>query len=138
MDEAEARRRFSAGRVARMVSVDAGGQPHVVPVVFAVDGDWIYSIVDAKPKRSMQLKRLANVAANPRVSLVVDHYDEDWTTIWWARADGAAQVVEDGPLRDRAIDLLSRKYSQYRRDPPMPFGPAVVIIVHHWRGWAAG
>jgi PPOX class probable F420-dependent enzyme len=77
MDEAEARRRFSAGRVARMVSVDADGQPHVVPVVFAVDGVWIYSIVDAKPKRSMQLKRLANVAANPRVSLVVDHYDED-------------------------------------------------------------
>jgi PPOX class probable F420-dependent enzyme len=137
MDETEARRRFSEGRVARMVSVDAGGQPHVVPVVFAVDGDWIYWIVDAKPKRSMRLKRLANVAADPRVSLVVDHYAEDWTTIWWARADGAAQVVEDGPLRDRAIDLLCRKYSQYR-DPAMTFGPAVVITVHHWRGWTAG
>jgi PPOX class probable F420-dependent enzyme len=137
MQEAEVRRRFSHSRVARMSSADTGGRPHIIPVVFAVDGDRIYSIVDAKPKRSPRLKRLANVAANPHVSLVVDHYAEDWATIWWARADGVAQVVDYGPLRDRAIELLCRKYAQYR-DPAMTFGPAVVITVNRWRGWAAG
>jgi len=136
MDEAESRRRFGDGRVARIATVDAAGQPHVVPMTFAVEGDRIYSIVDAKPKRSQRLKRLANIAVNPRVSLIVDHYAEDWTALWWARADGTAQVVEEGPLRQRAIELLRAKYPQYA-ESTAPFGAAVVVRVERWSGWSA-
>lgn len=136
LEEAEARRRFGEGRVARLATGGASGQPHVVPMVFALEGDRVYGIVDAKPKRSQVLKRLANIAANSRVSLVVDHYAEDWSTIWWARADGVAEVVERGPRRDRAIALLRAKYPQYA-DPLYAFGAAVVITVARWRGWSA-
>jgi PPOX class probable F420-dependent enzyme len=68
----EARRRFSAERVARLATTDASGHPHLVPIVFAVSGETIYSAVDAKPKRSMALRRLANVAANPQVAILLD------------------------------------------------------------------
>lgn len=136
LEEAEARRRFGESRVARLATGGASGQPHVVPMVFALEGDRVYGIVDAKPKRSQVLKRLANIAANSRVSLVVDHYAEDWSTIWWARADGVAEVVEGGPRRDRAIALLRAKYPQYA-DPLYAFGAAVVITVARWRGWSA-
>ena len=85
---AEARGRFAAARVARLATADATGQPHLVPVTFAVAGDMVYTAVDAKPKRTTALRRLANVAANPRVSLLVDHYDDDWSRLWWVRADG--------------------------------------------------
>lgn len=135
MDEAEARRRFGAERVARLVTVDEGGRPHVVPIVFAVDGEAIYSVVDAKPKRSLRLRRLANIRANPRVSLLVDHYDEDWGALWWVRADGTARVVDDGPVRDRAVALLRAKYPQY--EDWAPIGPAIVIGVDAWQGWTA-
>lgn len=135
MDSAEARRRFSLGRVARLATADASGHPHVIPIVFSVDGDVVYSVVDAKPKRSDRLKRLANIAANPHVSLVVDHYAEDWSALWWVRADGTAQVVEEGPMRARAIQLLRAKYPQYAGSD-YPFGAAVVVAVEHWVGWS--
>ena len=136
MDEAEARERFAAARVARMASVDADGHPHLVPIVFAVDGDDILSIVDAKPKRTTELKRLSNIAANPRVALLVDEYDEDWQRLWWVRADGQARVDEEGPVRDRALELLRAKYEQYRTSWSEPVGAAVVVRVERWRWWS--
>jgi PPOX class probable F420-dependent enzyme len=135
VDEADARRRFSEARVARMATADLHGRPHVVPIVFAVDGGAIYSVVDAKPKRSLRLRRLANIEANPRVSLLVDGYDEDWGALWWVRADGTASVVHEGSQRERAIGLLRAKYTQY--DAWAPIGPAIVISVDAWRGWSA-
>ena len=135
MDEAEARERFAAARVARMASVDADGHPHLVPIVFAVDGDDVLSIVDAKPKRTPELKRLRNIAANSNVALLVDEYDEDWQRLWWVRADGGARVEESGPARDRAIELLRAKYEQYRTAWSTPVGAAVVVRVTRWRWW---
>ena len=135
MDEAEARERFAAARVARMASVDADGHPHLVPIVFAVDGDDVLSIVDAKPKRTPELKRLRNIAANSNVALLVDEYDEDWQRLWWVRADGEARVEESGPARDRAIELLRAKYEQYRTAWSTPVGAAVVVRVTRWRWW---
>ena len=135
MDEAEARERFAAARVARMASVDADGHPHLVPIVFAVDGDDVLSIVDAKPKRTPELKRLRNIAANPRVALLADEYDEDWQRLWWVRADGEARVEESGPARERAIELLRAKYEQYRTAWSTPVGAAVVVRVTRWRWW---
>src|SRR5690348_1391752 len=90
----EARARFAAARVARLATADASGRPHVVPIVFAVAGDEIVSAVDAKPKRTTALRRLANVRENPRVALLADHYEDDWSALWWVRADGTARVAE--------------------------------------------
>lgn len=121
--------------MARFATVRPDGRTHLVPIVFAVEGDSIYSVVDAKPKGSRELIRLANVRENPRVSLLVDHYVEDWPELWWVRADGEARVVEDGEVRLRAIELLKRKYEQYE-DWLTRFGAAVVVDVAEWASWS--
>jgi PPOX class probable F420-dependent enzyme len=128
-----ARDRFADARVARLATADEHGRPHLVPLVFAVERGVIYSAVDAKPKASTALRRLANIAVNPQVSVLVDHYDEDWTQLWWARADGAARVHSDG---EAALGLLTERYPQYRETPPV--GPFVSIAVERWSGWSAG
>src|SRR3954454_20211872 len=89
----QARALFASARVARLATVDPQSGGHLVPLVFAVDGDRIFSPVDAKPKRTAALRRLANVRADPRVSLLVDHYVDDWTKLWWVRTDGVGRVV---------------------------------------------
>lgn len=124
------RRRFAAARVARLATAGTGG-PHIVPVCFAVSGDLVYFAVDRKPKSGRRLKRLSNIAADPRVSLLVDHYEDEWTRLWWVRADGRARVLDES--RD-ALELLVAKYEQYRREPPP--GPVVEISVESWSGWA--
>ena len=137
LDPAEARARFAAARVARLATADAAGRPHVVPFVFAVAGDVVWSAVDAKPKRSRDLRRLANVAENPAVSVLADHYDDaDWSALWWVRADGRARVVDAAsPEGRRAVDLLVARYAQYRRQPPA--GPVLAVAVERWVGWSA-
>lgn len=135
MDEAEAGRRFAAARVARLATVDASGRPHLVPVTFAHVDDVVYTAVDAKPKTTMRLRRLANVEANPAVSLLVDQYGEDWSTLWWVRVDGTAQVVGSGPRYELAVAALVEKYRQYADSSPR--GPAIVIRVTRVRSWSA-
>ncbi|WP_181139789.1 TIGR03668 family PPOX class F420-dependent oxidoreductase [Streptomyces sp. Ru71] len=142
MDEHEARRRFADARVARLATVDAAGHPHLVPVVFAADGDRIVTAVDRKPKSTQRLKRLRNIAAHPAVSLLADAYDEDWDRLWWVRADGGAHTVpagtDDAAARAEhtgAITLLRRKYPQYATRPPD--GPVILVTVARWTGWQA-
>ncbi|MGH2429629.1 MAG: TIGR03668 family PPOX class F420-dependent oxidoreductase [Candidatus Limnocylindria bacterium] len=135
MGEDEARRRFGTARVARLGTAGADGSPHVVPIVFALDHDLVYSVVDAKPKASRKLQRLRHIEANPRVSLLVDEYDEDWARLWWVRADGTAHIVDAGAQRDRGIELLRAKYSQYA-DLPDAFGAAIVVRVERWASWS--
>ncbi len=134
MEEAEARRRFAAARVARLATVRPDGAPHLIPIVFALDADVIVSAVDDKPKRTTELARLTNVEAEPRVSVLVDHYDDDWRAIWWVRADGRARVAREGPELGRALKLLGAKYTQYSERPPP--GPAIVVDVERWRSWS--
>jgi PPOX class probable F420-dependent enzyme len=129
------RERFGNVRVARLATVDAEGRPHLVPLCFALAGDRIVSVVDAKPKRTPQLRRLANIRARPQVSVLVDEYDEDWARLWWIRADGVARVVESGVARDDAVAALTAKYPQYRDQPPE--GPVIEITIDRWRGWSA-
>ena len=129
------RERFERARIARLATADVDGQPHLVPICFAFIGDRIVSMVDAKPKRTSKLRRLENIRAQPRVSVLVDEYDEDWTRLWWVRADGAARVVEDGRAHDDAVATLTAKYPQYEQLPPT--GPVVEIVVDRWRGWSA-
>jgi PPOX class probable F420-dependent enzyme len=131
---AEARRRFAAARVARLATVGPGGRPHLVPIVFAVEGEAIYSVVDAKPKRTTELRRLQNVRSNPSVSVLVDHYDDsDWSALWWVRADGEARVLgPDEPESHYAVRLLAGRHPQQRST-----GPVLAVDVERWSGWAA-
>jgi PPOX class probable F420-dependent enzyme len=142
LSEAEARSRLARARVARLATADASGHPHVVPVTFAVEspdgtagGDRVYIAIDHKPKTTINLKRLRNIAENPAVSLLADHYEEDWTALWWTRVDGRAVVVPAGAAgRQRPLDLLAAKYPQYRERRPE--GPLIVIDAGRWSGWA--
>jgi PPOX class probable F420-dependent enzyme len=129
-----ARRLLSAARVARLATA-AGGTPHVVPFTFAVDGDLIYTAVDAKPKATTDLKRLRNIRDNPRVAVLADHYEDDWSALWWVRADGLASVVEGAEAMARPISRLADRYPQYVASPPG--GPVIVIQVDRWTGWSA-
>jgi PPOX class probable F420-dependent enzyme len=131
----EARARFVAAPVARLATVSADGQPHIVPIVFAADGDVLYSAVDRKPKSTTALRRLANIAANPAVAVLVDHYADDWTRLWWARADGTARIAEAAEA-ERALDRLTARYPVYREQRPP--GPVVAVDVARWSGWSAG
>lgn len=125
--------RVTEARVARLATVTAGGRPHVVPCTFCVDGEVVFTAVDAKPKSTLELRRLDNVRANPHVSLLVDHYDDDWSTLWWVRLDGSARVVERGGVRERAQMLLAEKYEQYRELAPP--GAVIEITIERWRSW---
>lgn len=136
MDELQARARFRDARVARLATADARGRPHLVPVTFDLDGDTVAFAVDHKPKRTTDLRRLRDIAANDRVCLLVDHYDDDWTRLWWVRADGRARVAGDGADRERALARLAERYPQYRDRPPR--GPVVLIAVESWTGWSYG
>jgi PPOX class probable F420-dependent enzyme len=130
----DARGRFASARVARLASVDAHGRPHLVPIVFALAGETIYSVVDAKPKRTTELRRLRNVSSNPYVSALVDHYDDaDWSALWWVRADGVARVLEltEPGARD-AVRLLAERYPRQRAT-----GPVLAIDIERWSGWSA-
>ena len=129
------RRRLEEARVARLATVDPAGRPHLVPVVFALVDDLIVSAVDEKPKRTQRLQRLENMRVNPLVTVLVDHYDEDWSRLWWVRVRGEAEVHVEGPQWDRALEALADKYQQYRDQRPQ--GPAILIEAQDWLGWSA-
>lgn len=130
------RERFAAQRVARLATVSAGGLPHLVPVVFAALADTVWTAVDGKPKSTRALRRLANVEENPRVCLIVDHYEDDWSALWWVRVDGTARIVAAGSAEGmEGVTALVAKYPQYRVEPPP--GPVVMIAVDRWRSWSA-
>lgn len=131
----EMRRRVAKARVARLATVDPDGHPHLVPIVFALDGHTLYTAVDRKPKRTRRLQRLRNVEANPVACVLVDHYADDWTELWWVRVRGPARVVELPEEREGAVALLAEKYRQHREAPPD--GPVLAMACEDWRGWSA-
>ena len=130
--------RFRAAPVARLATADADGHPHLVPVTFALSAGLsadvtIYLAVDHKPKTTRDLRRLRDIRANPAVSILVDHYEDDWTSLWWARADGTATIIDDPAAMTAPVDLLVAKYPQYQRIRPA--GPVIAIAVRRWLGW---
>jgi PPOX class probable F420-dependent enzyme len=133
--EAEARGRFAAARVAVLATVEPSRGPHLVPVTFVVDGDTVWSAVDDKPKRSTPLRRHVNIRREPRVSLLVHHWDEDWSRLWWVRADGTATLGTEAATVERVTGLLRGKYRQYAHVAVA--GPVIEVTVEVWRGWAA-
>ena len=135
LTEDEARRRLAGARVARLATAGGDGQPHLVPVTFAIDGDLIYTTVDHKPKKSPNLRRLRNIRENPRVALLADYYDDDWDVLWWVRIDGWASVVDDAQGLQDPLDVLCERYAQYREHRPA--GPVIVIQADRWKGWSS-
>lgn len=136
LDQGTALARFARAPVASLGTTRESGSPHLVPVTFAVEAETVYSMVDRKPKTTRALQRLANIAANPEVSLLVDHYEDDWTGLWWVRLDGTATVSEDAATLTTARTLLESKYPQYENQPPD--GPAISIAITGvtWWEWA--
>jgi PPOX class probable F420-dependent enzyme len=134
-DPAEARRRFAEARVAALATLDPSGRPHQVPVTFVVAAGSVWTAIDEKPKGLTTLRRLTNIRSDPRVSLLVQHWDEDWSRLWWVRADGAATVDDSQASLQQVAGLLRRKYPQYG-DVGIT-GPVVEVSVGTWRGWAA-
>lgn len=127
-------RLMSEARVGHLATADESGAPHVIPVCFALDRTYIYSVLDQKPKRAAltRLRRVRNIQANPQVSLVVDHYEEDWQRLWYILVAGEAVLLLDGSQRDAAIALLRQKYQQYRdmdidQNPVIKITPARVV-----------
>jgi PPOX class probable F420-dependent enzyme len=136
MPDADLARRVAAARVARLATIDPDGRPHVVPICFALAEGVLYSAVDRKPKRSRDLRRLRNLRERGWATVLVDHYEEDWSALWWVRLRGRARVLEDGDESREALALLAGKYPQYRREPPP--GPVVAVDVTEWRAWTGG
>jgi PPOX class probable F420-dependent enzyme len=125
--------RLTAARVARLATIDPDGRPHLVPIVFALDADKLYSAVDRKPKRSRTLRRIENARARPDVTILVDHYEDEWDRLWWIRLRGQARVLDEGEEKDRALALLAAKYEQYREEPPD--GPVLAVDIAEVRLW---
>ena len=135
MYEARCRALLAAARVGRLATVRPDGGPHVVVCCFAVEGDRVWTAIDAKPKSGARLQRLENIRANPHASLLVDHYEEDWEALWWVRVDGTAEVLQEGNEEERAIAALTAKYEQYARSPPG--GPVIALTVERVTGWSS-
>ena len=129
------RRRIAESRVARLATVEPDGRPHIVPIVFALAGDTLYSAVDAKPKRSRTLRRIENARRRPDVTVLIDHYDDDWTRLWWVRVRGEARVLDGGEEAADALALLTAKYEQYRQAAPGL--PVLAIDITELRAWGA-
>ncbi len=129
--------RLRTARVARLATTRADGLIDLVPFVFAFDpAGRLVSAVDHKPKRHQRLQRLDNIGANPAVTILADHYDEDWSQLWWVRARGDAVVIEPGEGGyDEAVDALVAKYRHY--DDRRPTGPAVAVTLREVTGWSA-
>jgi PPOX class probable F420-dependent enzyme len=118
--------------VARLATIRPDGSPRLVPICFAFDGDTLYTAVDEKPKRTRRLARLADIERDPRVEVLIDHYDDDWSQLSWVRLHGRARVVERD---ERALELLRAKYPQYRARPPG--GPFIVVTIDARTSWSA-
>jgi PPOX class probable F420-dependent enzyme len=133
---AEVQTFLQAGRVARMATVDRGGCPHIVPICYAYDGSRVYSAVDEKPKRGspLELRRIVNIGGNPRICLIVDEYDEDWNRLRFVMIHGTAKITLAGAEHGHALDLLRKKYPQYRtmalaenRNPVIAMTPTKIV-----------
>jgi PPOX class probable F420-dependent enzyme len=137
VNEARARELLGGAPVARLATVARDGRPRIVPITFVLAGEVVYHAVDDKPKATRRLARLEDLAADPRASVLADHYEEDWSALWWVRADGRARVLDDvgGVEAARALALLAERYAHYRER--LPAGPVIALEIERITGWAA-
>jgi PPOX class probable F420-dependent enzyme len=135
LETVQAQQRFSAARVAVLGTVSRSGDPHLVPVTFALAAGAVVFAIDHKPKTTTELRRLQNIEGNPRVSFLAHEYDDEWSRLWWVRVDATAEILTAGEQYQNALDTLLRKYSQYRSVPPT--GVVVSARIAKLVGWTA-
>ncbi len=128
-------RRIESVMVAHLATVGRGGRPHIVPITFAAGDGVLYSAIDQKPKKTVHLQRLRNIEANPEVSVLFDQYEEDWTKLWWVRIDGRARILSEGAEFENGLELLVKRYAQYRSAHPP--GPVMAVEVDRMSAWSA-
>lgn len=136
----EARLFLDEHRVGHLATADRKAVPHVIPICFARLEERIYFVADEKPKRHgpRRLKRLANIAQNPRVALVVDDYREDWTKLAFLLLHLEAALVEPAAEYEAALTALRRKYPRYRTMKLLSAtNPIVGMTVQRWHLWHA-
>lgn len=122
--------------MARLATVNPGLGVDVVPITFAlVEPDRLVSAVDHKPKSTTRLRRLANIAEHPEVTVLVDHYEDDWDRLWWVRLRGTATILTGGEAFEDALDALVARYDAYLEHRPT--GPVIDVAVTGWTGWRA-
>lgn len=123
--------------VARLATTRPDGQVDLVPVAVAFLGDAVVFAVDHKPKTTRRLQRLRNIEHDPAVTLLFDHYESDWSQLWWVRVRGTARILpdDDQELRPLALDALTYAHPQYAQR--RPDGPVVWIDTTEWTGWRA-
>ena len=133
-----ASRLIRSARVAHLATADAQGQPHVIPICFVYDGKNFYSPIDEKPKRAapQKLRRLRNITANPKVAIVIDHYNEDWNRLTYVLVFGKAKITVRGANHRNAVNRLRKKYPQYR-SMAIDRRPLIVIRPKSVTSWAA-
>jgi len=125
-------------RVARLATVGANGQPHVVPIVYAYDGERLYTPIDEKPKKvgATRLRRVRDIQDNPAVAAVIDDYREDWELLAWVQVRGTARILTEGEQYTTGLGLLMAKYSQYQ-DMPLSGRPLIAMAIEEVVGWRA-
>jgi PPOX class probable F420-dependent enzyme len=127
---------LASQRVGRLATADGRGNPHVVPVCFAIEHRTLYITIDEKPKRASArpLKRLRNMMDNPSVAFVADRYDEDWHRLGWVMLRGRVDILTDGPEHDRAQVLLRERYEQYR-EMHLAELPVIALRIERATNW---
>lgn len=133
VDATVARRRVEEAPVARLATVGREGRPHLVPCCFALVASTAYTAVDDKPKSGSRLRRIRNIEAHPTVSLLVDHYEADWSALWWIRLDGTARLVTSRGEAEQACVALRSKYTQYGQVAIR--GPIIAVDIDRWVTW---
>jgi len=135
----EIRARLEVARIARLATQDEDGKPHVVPICFVWDGEVFYSAIDRKPKRvaPSRLTRLENIKKTPHVALLIDHYDEDWTRLWYIFVHGEAALVSAPAEHARAIQHLRAKYPQYDAKMLADDAPVLRVTPGRISAWGA-
>ena len=125
---------IASARVAHLATADSNAVPHVIPICFAYDGSFFYSAIDQKPKRTygMNLKRTRNILSNPQVALILDHYEEEWSQLWYVLIKGQGELLQSGQEHRTAIELLRQKYPQYRTmdiegNPVIKIKPTAIV-----------
>ncbi len=134
LDEATCQRLLTAAPVARLATSGRNG-PHIVPVVFAVVDGAVVTVVDAKPKTTLRLRRIRNLERDPRAAVLADHYTDDWSKLWWVRADATAAIEHSAEDLAAVLPALQAKYPHYVEEPPG--GPVIRLQIVRWSGWAA-
>jgi PPOX class probable F420-dependent enzyme len=130
---------IDAARVAHLATTDSSGEPHVVPVCYAYDGERFFIAIDEKPKKpGRTLKRIRNIEETGRAALVIDRYDDvNWSRLAWLMARGSAAMLgSEDPEHERVVAALRERYVQYK-EMALERAPIIAITPERITSWGA-